>query len=84
MTNDIQDDPMKGDILKGLADSIEKSRKACVIPGMAVAVLFKGELIFAEGFGIRNDQNEPFTPQVKISIIFHGFPIRGPIALTRT
>lgn len=52
------------DVLKGLAQSIDQSRKACGIPGMAVAILFKGELIFAEGFGIRNEQQEPFTPEV--------------------
>ncbi|KAG0044376.1 hypothetical protein BGZ83_010411 [Gryganskiella cystojenkinii] len=63
MTNDDQCVANRTLLLKSLAESIEKSRKACGIPGMAVAVLFKGELIFAEGFGIRNDQNEPFAPQ---------------------
>ncbi|GJJ71366.1 hypothetical protein EMPS_03716 [Entomortierella parvispora] len=50
-------------VLQELSKSIEQSRKECGIPGMAVAILFKGQLVFAEGFGIRNEQKESFTPQ---------------------
>ncbi|CAO3566625.1 unnamed protein product [Mortierella alpina] len=39
---------------------IEKARLECGIPGMSVAVLHKGELLFAEGFGKRNEQGDPF------------------------
>lgn len=50
--------------LADLHDAIEKCRAECGIPGMSVAVLHKGELIFAEGFGKRNEQGDPFEPTV--------------------
>ncbi|KAI8597485.1 beta-lactamase/transpeptidase-like protein [Dissophora ornata] len=34
---------------------------------MSVAILHKGELIFSEGFGRRNDE-EPFTPETLMPI----------------
>ncbi|KAF9960822.1 hypothetical protein BGZ72_005828 [Mortierella alpina] len=48
--------------LADLHNVIEKCRVECGIPGMSVAVLHKGELIFAEGFGKRNEQGDPFEP----------------------
>ncbi|KAF9940965.1 hypothetical protein BGZ67_006203 [Mortierella alpina] len=41
-------------------NAIEKARLECGIPGMSIAVLHKGELVFAEGFGKRNEQGDPF------------------------
>ncbi|KAF9958719.1 hypothetical protein BGZ70_009108 [Mortierella alpina] len=48
--------------LTDLHNVIEKCWVECGIPGMSVAVLHKGELIFAEGFGKRNEQGDPFEP----------------------
>jgi len=45
-------------------DAIELSRNQTGIPGLSVAVLYKGEIIFAEGFGSRNSKGEPVTPEV--------------------
>ncbi|GJJ70299.1 hypothetical protein EMPS_02648 [Entomortierella parvispora] len=42
---------------------IDKARIQCGVPGMSIAVLHKNELIFAEGFGKRNEKNDPFTPE---------------------
>ncbi|KAG0044775.1 hypothetical protein BGZ90_008667 [Linnemannia elongata] len=39
---------------------LEDARIKNCIQGMGVAVLYKGELIFADGFGNRNDE-DPFT-----------------------
>lgn len=50
-----------------LHDVLERARVECGIVGMSVAVLYKGELIFAEGFGKRNFQ-DPFTVEVSILI----------------
>ncbi|KAG0005462.1 hypothetical protein BGZ80_005756 [Entomortierella chlamydospora] len=47
---------------EGLREALERGRIQCGIPGMSVAVLHKGELIFADGFGKRNEQ-EPFTAE---------------------
>ena len=48
-----------------LYDVLEKARVECGIVGMSVAVLYKGDLVFAEGFGKRNQQ-DPFTAEVYI------------------
>ncbi|CAO3565314.1 unnamed protein product [Mortierella alpina] len=46
--------------LSDLKDVLEKARNATGLPGMGVAILYKGKLIFAEGFGKRN-ANDPYT-----------------------
>ncbi|KAF9905735.1 hypothetical protein EC991_001338 [Linnemannia zychae] len=43
-----------------LRETIERAMHRCGVPGMAVAVLYKNELVFAEGFGKRN-KNDPYT-----------------------
>ncbi|KAF9951260.1 hypothetical protein BGZ70_001053 [Mortierella alpina] len=48
--------------LAGLRDVLEEARVQSGIPGMSVAVLHKGKLVFAEGFGKRNEL-EPFTAE---------------------
>ncbi|KAF9990704.1 hypothetical protein BGZ75_000090 [Mortierella antarctica] len=53
--------------LAGLSKVLEDARVRCGIPGMSVAVLYKGELIYDAGFGKRNE-SEPFTPQTLTSI----------------
>jgi CubicO group peptidase (beta-lactamase class C family) len=44
--------------------AIELARNQTGIPGLSVAVLHKGKIIYAEGFGSRNNKNEPVTPEV--------------------
>ncbi|KAF9352515.1 hypothetical protein BGX26_009683 [Mortierella sp. AD094] len=51
--------------LANLRQALEEARIQNGIPGMSVAVLHKGKLIFAEGFGKRNDR-DPFTPEACI------------------
>lgn len=46
------------------ARDIERARIANGIPGMSVAVVHKGKIIFAQGFGRRNENNDPFTAEV--------------------
>ncbi|KAF8932579.1 hypothetical protein BGZ58_006915, partial [Dissophora ornata] len=43
-------------------ETIELARNQTGIPGMSVAVLHKGKLIFAEGLGKRN-KNDPVTAE---------------------
>ncbi|KAF9352629.1 hypothetical protein BGX26_009586 [Mortierella sp. AD094] len=57
----------KADPLSGLSEVLEKARVESGIPGMSVALLYKGKLIFAEGFGKRNDY-DPFTVDTVSSI----------------
>ncbi|GJJ72505.1 hypothetical protein EMPS_04863 [Entomortierella parvispora] len=49
-------------------DAIELARNQTGTPGLSVAVLHKGEIIFAEGFGNRNNKGEPVTPETLMPI----------------
>ncbi|KAG0302604.1 hypothetical protein BGZ98_007363 [Dissophora globulifera] len=53
--------------LLGLREVLEKARIDGGIRGMSVGILYKGELIFAEGFGLRNEQ-DPFTAETVMPI----------------
>ena len=44
--------------------TIDHARNQTGVPGLSVAVLHKGKVIFAEGFGIRNKNNDPVTAEV--------------------
>ncbi|KAG0058614.1 hypothetical protein BGZ89_001142 [Linnemannia elongata] len=50
------------EFLANLPDVLEKARTDGGIPGMSVAILYKGELVFAQGFGKRN-RIDPFTKE---------------------
>ncbi|KAG0047341.1 hypothetical protein BGZ83_007578 [Gryganskiella cystojenkinii] len=52
---------IKKTLRSDLSSIVDKARIRCGIPGMSIAILHKSKLIFAEGFGIRNEQQEPFT-----------------------
>ncbi|KAG0028081.1 hypothetical protein BGZ82_008631 [Podila clonocystis] len=52
-------------ILAKLKTDIEMARNRTGIPGMSVAVMHKGKLTFAEGFGKRNQNSDPFTPETR-------------------
>ncbi|KAG0258374.1 hypothetical protein BGZ95_004996 [Linnemannia exigua] len=45
------------------ATDIERARLINGIRGMSVAVMHKGKIIFAQGFGHRNENNDPFTAE---------------------
>ncbi|KAG0197669.1 hypothetical protein BGX33_000432 [Mortierella sp. NVP41] len=66
-TNPSVDDSQKKKPLHGLYAVLEKARIESGIYGMAVSVLHKGELIFAEGFGKRNAK-DPFTKDTLMPI----------------
>ncbi|KAF9985973.1 hypothetical protein BGZ75_002348 [Mortierella antarctica] len=46
--------------LSDLSHVLEKARISTGLPGMSIAILYKGKLIFAEGFGKRNER-DPYT-----------------------
>lgn len=50
--------------LAHLHETLEKTRVEAGLKGMSVAVMHRGEVIFADGFGQRND-TDPFTAEVK-------------------
>lgn len=50
----------------GLSAILEAARIKNGVPGMSVAVMYKGDVIFAEGFGKRNE-HQPFTKEVHLT-----------------
>ncbi|KAF9568138.1 hypothetical protein EC968_002996 [Mortierella alpina] len=48
--------------------TIEHARNLNGVPGMSVTVLHKGKVIFAEGFGKRNKENDPVTADTLMPI----------------
>jgi len=46
--------------------TIDHARNLTGVPGMSVAVLHKGKVIFAEGFGKRNKNGDPVTADVSL------------------
>ncbi|KAG0200075.1 hypothetical protein BGX28_006766 [Mortierella sp. GBA30] len=53
--------------LANLSELIERARVQCGVAGLSVAIMHKGKIIFAEGFGKRNE-NEPVTPETLMPI----------------
>ncbi|KAF9335523.1 hypothetical protein BG006_011294 [Podila minutissima] len=51
-------------ILAKLKADIELARNRTGVPGLGVAIMHKGKLVFAEGFGKRN-KKDPFTPETR-------------------
>ncbi|KAK3829963.1 MAG: beta-lactamase/transpeptidase-like protein [Linnemannia gamsii] len=50
------------EFLDSLPIALEKARADGGIPGMSVAIRYKGELVFAQGFG-KHNRNDPFTQE---------------------
>jgi len=51
-------------------DAIELARNRSGIPGLSVAVFHRGKVVYAEGFGKRNDKGEPVTAEVRSYFIY--------------
>ncbi|KAF9326308.1 hypothetical protein BGZ91_001997, partial [Linnemannia elongata] len=51
-----------GSFIENLPAVLEKARIEGGIPGMAVAIMHKGHIVFAQGFGKRN-RKDPFTTE---------------------
>ncbi|KAI9232918.1 MAG: beta-lactamase/transpeptidase-like protein [Podila humilis] len=51
-------------IFAKLKIDLEIARNKTGTPGMSIAVMHKGKLVFVEGFGKRNE-NDPFTPETR-------------------
>lgn len=55
--------------MQSLVNEIETQMQQQQIPGMAVAIVHKGTVIFQQGFGVRNTEtNDPVTPQTLFRI----------------
>lgn len=58
-----------GDPLKTLEPLFERELKNWQVPGMAIAIVQNGQVIFSKGFGVRDlDQKQPVTPDTLFAI----------------
>jgi len=58
-----------GASLDGFADFVETTRETWKVPGVAVAVIAEGRVVFCQGFGLRDrGQNLAVTPQTLFPI----------------
>ncbi|KAF9910098.1 hypothetical protein EC991_007230, partial [Linnemannia zychae] len=51
------------EFLEKLPSVLEKARVDHGVPGLSVAIMHKGKLVFAQGFGKRNSADDPFTEE---------------------
>ncbi|KAJ3225245.1 hypothetical protein HDU81_008055 [Chytriomyces hyalinus] len=51
-----------------LTQEIEAARQDWTVPGLAVGVVYKGELVYNAGFGTRNNEGDPVTPDTLFQI----------------
>jgi CubicO group peptidase (beta-lactamase class C family) len=50
--------------LEGFAAEVERTRVGWEVPGLAMGIVHRGEVVFLEGFGLRDlERNLPVTPQ---------------------
>ncbi len=55
--------------MQGLSEFIHKAMQEWKVPGLAIAIVKDGEIIFCEGFGKRDvEQNLPVTPETLFAI----------------
>jgi len=55
--------------LEGFDGFVEQARKDWKVPGFAIAVVYKGDVVFAQGFGQRDVGDDlPVTPQTLFAI----------------
>ena len=61
--------PLTDDVLAGFTNYIEEAVERWNIPGAAVAVVADGEVVYAEGFGVREiGKDDPVTPDTLFGI----------------
>jgi CubicO group peptidase (beta-lactamase class C family) len=57
------------DLIADFAATVETEMAYFHIPGVTIAMLQDGEIVYSEGFGVRNmETGEPFTPQTQFRI----------------
>ncbi|KAF9436041.1 hypothetical protein BGZ76_004952 [Entomortierella beljakovae] len=59
---------LKTNLLPNLTKALQKGMKDFGLVGMSVAVLYKGELVYANAFGRRNEEGDPYTVETTIPI----------------
>ena len=62
-------DPLSAQTLADFGDYIEMTREFYHVPGTAVVIVQGGEIVYAEGFGVKEiGGDDPITPETMFSI----------------
>jgi CubicO group peptidase (beta-lactamase class C family) len=60
--------PLTDDFIAEFEAYIETAMETYETPGVAVAIVRDGEIVYANGFGVRNPQGDPVTPETRMLI----------------
>lgn len=60
--------PLSDEFIAEFEAYIEAAMEIYQTPGVAVAIVRDDEIVYANGFGIRNPQGEPITPETRMMI----------------
>jgi CubicO group peptidase (beta-lactamase class C family) len=60
--------PLTDDFIAEFEAYIETAMETYETPGVAVAIVRDGEIVYAHGFGVRNPQGDPVTPETRMLI----------------
>ncbi len=60
--------PLTDDFIAEFEAYIETALDTYETPGVAVAIVRDGEIVYANGFGVRNPQGDPVTPETRMMI----------------
>jgi CubicO group peptidase (beta-lactamase class C family) len=60
--------PLTDDFIAEFEAYIEEAMQTFETPGAAVAIVRDGEIVYAKGFGVRNPDGDPVTPETRMMI----------------
>ncbi len=60
--------PLTDDLIAEFEAYIEEAMQTFATPGAAVVIVRDGEIVYANGFGVRNPAGDPVTPETRMMI----------------
>src|SRR5690606_23351107 len=66
--SDVEPLPLTDDLIAEFEAYIETAMETYDTPGVAVAIVRDGEIAYANGFGVRNPEGDPVTPETLMLI----------------
>lgn len=60
--------PLTDELIASFEAYIQEAMETYRTPGAAVAIVRDGEIVYANGFGVRNPQGDPVTPETRMLI----------------
>ena len=74
--------PTEDDLVRALGDEIPRLMEAAIVPGLTVAVIRDGEIVWARGFGVRNvETGEPVDEETIFEAASMTKPVTAYVAM---